>query len=159
MNSTMPLKVREFLARHSLTALEFEPGSTPNSVLAAARIGCQVGQIAKSLLFKDRKGAFHLVLLAGDAKVSSGKLKRLVGSEASMASPDETYSVTGFRVGGVCPFGVEGVPIYLDSSLKVWDTIYPAAGTDASGVPLTYGQLLEVTGAIECEVASSPIKG
>ena len=115
-----------------------------------------MGQIAKSLVFKDKTGAFHLILLAGDSKVSSGKVKRLVGSDASMASHEETFEATGFRVGGVCPFGVEGLPIYLDASLKKWDTIYPAAGTDASGVPVTYTQLLEITGATECDVASIP---
>lgn len=152
--STLPARVQAVLDRHGLNALEFEPGSTPTSAMAAARIGCQIGQIAKSLLFKDKSGRFHLLLLAGDAKVSSGKLKRTIGGEASMASPDETLSVTGFRIGGVCPFGVEGVPIYLDASLRVWDTLYPAAGTDASGVPVTYQQLLDITGAFECDVAS-----
>ena len=93
--------------------------------------------------------------MAGDAKVSSGKMKRLVGSETSLASPDETFAVTGFRVGGVCPFGTSQVPVYLDASLKKWKIVYPAAGTDASGVPLPYARLLEVTGASECEVAAS----
>lgn len=155
--SSLPLQVQQVLDRHGLRALEFESGSTPTSPLAAARIGCEVGQIAKSLLFKDKTGGFHLIVLAGDSKVSSGKVKRLVGSDASMASHDETHSVTGFRVGGVCPFGVTGVPIYLDASLKKWDTVYPAAGTDASGVPISYPRLLEVTGARECDVASVPV--
>lgn len=153
--SSLPPQVQAVLDKHGLKALEFEPGSTPTSVLAAARIGCRVGQIAKSLLFKDRTGAFHLVLLAGDAKVSSGKFRRTIGA-GSMASPDETFAVTGFRVGGVCPFGVENVPIWLDASLKVWETLYPAAGTSASGVPITYAQLLEITNATECDIASSP---
>lgn len=156
MASSIPPRVRAVLEAHGLVALEFEPGSTPTSPLAAAQIGCQVGQIAKSLVFRDKKGGFHLVLMAGDAKVSSGKLKRTVGAEVSMATPDETFSITGFRVGGVCPFGVEGVPIWLDASLKAWPVVYPAAGTDASGVPVTYEKLLEVTGAQECDVASTP---
>jgi prolyl-tRNA editing enzyme YbaK/EbsC (Cys-tRNA(Pro) deacylase) len=156
MSTSLPPRVKAFLDNHGLSALEFEPGSTPTSPLAAARIGCAVGQIAKSLLFRDKTGAFHLIVLAGDAKVSSGKVKRLVGSETSMATPDEAHRVTGFRVGGVCPFALEGVPIYLDASLKKWDVIYPAAGTDASGVPVTYARLLEVTRALECEVASAP---
>ena len=154
--SSIPQQVLSVLDRYGLKALEFAPGSTPTSALAAAQIGCRVGQIAKSLLFKDRAGKFHLVLLAGDAKVSSGKLKRALGSEASMASHDETFAVTGFRVGGVCPFGVEGVPIYLDASLKTGGLLYPAAGNDASGVPIGYGQLLEVTRGRECDVAASP---
>ena len=155
MSSSLPPQVGAFLDRHGLTALEFEPGSTPTSPLAAARIGCSVGQIAKSLLFKDKTGAFHLLLLAGDAKVSSGKVKRLVGSEASMASADETFRVTGFRIGAVCPFGVDNVPIYVDTSLRKWDIVYPAAGTDASGVPLTYDRLVAVTKARECDVATT----
>ena len=156
MDSQLPPQVRAFLDQHGLRALEFEPGSTPTSVLAAQQIGCEVGQIAKSLLFRDKTGEFHLVLLAGDAKVSSGKMKRLVGSETSMATPDETFQVTGFRVGGVCPFGVENVPIYLDASLKKWSTIYPAAGTNASGVPTSYPQLLSILNARECDVAAVP---
>lgn len=156
MNSSIPDSVRAVLDRHGLTALEFEPGSTPTSPLAAARIGCEVGQIAKSLVFRDKKGGFHMVVLAGDAKVSSGKLKRLVGSETSMASPDETHQVTGFRVGGVCPFGVTGLPVYIDASLHRWSTVYPAAGTDASGVPVTADQLLSITGGTPCDVAAAP---
>jgi len=156
MSTSLPPQVKAFLDSHGLKALEFEPGSTPTSPLAAARIGCAVGQIAKSLLFRAKAGGFHLIVLAGDAKVASGKVKRLVGSDASMATPEETHRVTGFRIGGVCPFGLEGVPVYLDVSLKKWDTIYPAAGTDASGVPVTYSRLLEVTGAKECDVASTP---
>jgi prolyl-tRNA editing enzyme YbaK/EbsC (Cys-tRNA(Pro) deacylase) len=157
MVSSIPSQVRAVLDHHGLTALEFAPGSTPTSALAAAQIGCQVGQIAKSLLFRDKTGSFHLVLMAGDRKVSSGRLKRLVGSETSMATPEETLAVTGFAVGGVCPFGVTGVPIYLDASLKAWDTIYPAAGTNASGVPMTYSQLLSVTQGRECEVAADAV--
>lgn len=154
--STLPPQVKAVLDRYGLVALEFEPGSTPTSPLAAAQIGCEVGQIAKSLVFKDKGGAFHMIVLAGDRKVSSGKVKRLVGSDASMASPEETHAVTGFRVGGVCPFGVS-IPIYLDASLRVWPTVYPAAGTDASGVPITYLKLQEVTGARECDVATTPV--
>lgn len=123
--------------------------------MAAAQIGCQVGQIAKSLLFRDKKGGFHLVLMAGDARVSSGKLKRLVGAETSMATPEETLRVTGFPVGGVCPFGLPpGLPVWVDASLKGWEILYPAAGNDASGVPITYVDLLRITGAGECDVAS-----
>lgn len=144
------------MARHGLQALEFAPGSTPTSPLAAAQIGCQVGQIAKSLVFRDKKGGFHMVVLAGDAKVSSGKLKRLVGSDCSMATPEETFAATGFRVGGVCPFGVTGLPIYIDASLAAYPTVYPAGGNDASGVPVTYPRLLEVTGGSPCDVASTP---
>jgi len=54
----------------------------------------------------------------------------------------------------VCPFAVDAVEIFLDSSLKKWPTVYPAAGTDASGVPVTFDQLLAISNAVEVDVAS-----
>lgn len=142
----IPESVARVLAANGLTALEFEPGSTPTAPMAAARIGVEVGQIAKSLLFRAKDGSYHMVVCAGDKRVNSGKLKALVGSKASMADADETLRVTGFPPGGVCPFGVTGVTVWIDDSLSVWPVVYPAAGTDATGVPTTHAQLLEITG-------------
>ena len=155
----IPESVHAVLLAHGLRALEFEPGSTPTAESAARRIGVEVGQIAKSLLFRDRSGRHHLVVCAGDVRVSSSKLKRLIGSSAAMASGDEAVRITGFAPGAVCPFGVVDVPIYVDDSLRRFATIYPAAGTDASGVPLTYEQLLSITGARACDVTSPPATG
>jgi prolyl-tRNA editing enzyme YbaK/EbsC (Cys-tRNA(Pro) deacylase) len=149
----IPLKVAEALRLAGLTALEFEPGSTPTAAMAAARIGVEVGQIAKSLLFRAKDGAYHLVVCAGDKRVNSGKLKALVGSKASMADADETLRVTGFPPGGVCPFGLDGVSVWIDESLEPWKTVYPAAGTDATGVPATFDILLRVTGGSRSRVA------
>jgi prolyl-tRNA editing enzyme YbaK/EbsC (Cys-tRNA(Pro) deacylase) len=142
----IPEKVRQVLEHHGLQALEFEPGSTPTAELAARRIGVEPGQIAKSLLFRDRAGAYHLVVCPGDKRLSAQVLKRLLGPRASMTGPDETERVTGFRPGGVCPFGLEGVEIHLDEALGRHTTIYPAAGTDATGVPMTLPQLVAITG-------------
>lgn len=150
----IPEKVRRILEANGLAALEFEEGSTPTAETAAARIGVEVGQIAKSLLFKGASGRAVLIVCAGDRKVSSGKLKRLCGEKMSMTDADETFSLTGFRPGGVCPFGLEGLPIYLDDSLKAWDRIFPAAGNNATGVPMTYAQLLAITGGLSCEVTA-----
>ncbi|TXT48824.1 MAG: YbaK/prolyl-tRNA synthetase associated protein [Spirochaetes bacterium] len=150
----IPDKVKNILDRHGLSALEFEEGSTPTAETAAAKIGVQVGQIAKSLLFKGASGKIVMVVCAGDRKISSGKLKRHCGEKMSMTSGEETYALTGFRPGGVCPFGVEGFPVYIDDSLKVWDRVYPAAGNDATGVPMTYVQLLEISGGLSCDVSA-----
>jgi len=150
-------KVLRVLKAYNLEALEFEPGSTPSSEAAAKRIGVSVGQIAKSLLFKDKTGAYHLIVCAGDSKVHSGDLKRLVKSSASMATAEETFQVTGFYPGGVCPFGVEGVSLWIDSSLRRFSTVYPAAGNDASGVPITVEKLLEITGGQECSICRIPV--
>jgi prolyl-tRNA editing enzyme YbaK/EbsC (Cys-tRNA(Pro) deacylase) len=152
----IPEKVRQVLDRHQMRALEFEPGSTPTAELAARRIGVRVGQIAKSILVHGKDGRDRMIVLAGDRRLSSGRLKRLLGVKARMATPEETLAATGFPPGGVCPFGVRGLEIFLDESLRDYEVIYPAAGTDASGVPTTFAQLLLVTGARPCEVSDGP---
>jgi len=152
--SNIPLSVRSFLEKHGLSALEFEPGSTPTAEKAAQRIGVPVGQIAKSLLFKGKDNVYRLVVAAGDRKINSGALKRATGAKHRMASREETEAVTGFLPGGVCPFGLEDsdVTILLDASLNAYETIYPAAGTDATGVPLSPDYLQQITGAEKVDV-------
>ena len=139
-------KVLRVLEAHGLVALEFEPGSTPTAELAARRIGVETARIAKSLLFKDKSGGFHMVVCPGDKRLSSSALKRVIGARVSMTDADETERVTGYRPGGVCPFALEGVEILLDRDLELYPTIYPAAGTDATGAPLTFALLAEITG-------------
>lgn len=152
--SNIPLKVQEFLKSHDLSALEFEPGSTPTAETAAQRIGVPVGQIAKSILFKGKDDTYRLVVAAGDRRINSGALKRATGAKHRMASAEETKEVTGFLPGGVCPFGLADtqVVILLDASLEEYETVYPAAGTDATGVPLTPEYLRQVTGGTQVEV-------
>lgn len=145
-------KVQAVLDAHQLIALTFEPGSTPTSELAAEKIGCSVGQIAKSMLFKGKDGVFRLFLCPGDRRVDNKKIKNFLGFKARMATADETYEITGFKPGGVCPFGVEGVDIFIDQGLEEYPTIYPAAGTDASGVPMSFSQLQAISNARVCDV-------
>ena len=142
----IPDKVQQVLTAHGLSALEFEPGSTPTAEMAAKRLGVETARIAKSLLFKSKEGSYHLVVCPGDKRLSSGVLKRLIGSKVSMADADDTERVTGYRPGGVCPFGLEGVEILLDMELGGLGIVYPAAGTDATGVPTTLEQLAQITG-------------
>jgi len=142
----IPEKVLQILQSHGLTALEFEPGSTPTVEMAARRLGVENARIAKSLLFKSKGGTYHMVVCPGDKRISSGVLKRIIGAKVSMTTADETEHVTGFRPGGVCPFGLEGVEILLDEALGELGTVYPAAGTDATGVPTTLDQLARITG-------------
>jgi prolyl-tRNA editing enzyme YbaK/EbsC (Cys-tRNA(Pro) deacylase) len=151
----IPEKVRAVLDAHGLSALEFEPGSTPTAVSAAEQIGVQVGQIAKSILLKGKDDRFFMVIMAGDRKLKNSKLKSSLGVKTRMATAEETESVTGFRPGGVCPFGVEDVPIYVDEALAQYDTLYPAAGTDASGVPTSFDQLVAVAGATVADLSKS----
>ena len=142
----VPEKVRKVIDAHGLEVLEYEPGSTPTAEMAARRLGVEVARIAKSLLFKSKAGTFVLVVCPGDKRIPSGVLKRLIGSKVSMADALETERVTGFRPGGVCPFGLEGVEILLDQDLGKYETVFPAAGNDATGVRTTLAQLAQVTG-------------
>lgn len=152
--SNIPEKVQAFLDQHTLSALEFEPGSTPTAELAAQRIGVPVGQIAKSILFKGKDEHYRLVVAAGDRKINSGALKRATGVKHRMANAAETQEMTGFLPGGVCPFGLaeRQITILLDQSLDEYETVYPAAGTDATGVPVSPDYLQRITGGIKVEV-------
>ena len=153
----IPEKVERVLTAHGLRALEFEEGSTPTAAAAAQKIRVDTNQIAKSLLMKGKDERYRLFILPGAGKLSSGHVKRLTGVKHRMASAEETESVTGYRPGGVCPFALPPeVEIYIDAELKQYATIYPAAGNNATGVPVTYATLREITGAAECAVCSSP---
>jgi len=155
----LPEKVRRVLDAHNLKAIEFEEGSTPTSVLAAAKLGVGVGNIAKSLLFLGKDGRFRLLVCPGDRKVSNAKLKAALGVKSRMASAEETLAATGFKPGGVCPFGLEGIEILLDGSLADYGTVYPAAGTDSSGVPMDFETLKRVTGGRVCDCSDPPPAG
>ncbi|WP_455382060.1 YbaK/EbsC family protein [Salinispira pacifica] len=149
----IPSKVKDVLDAHGLEALEFEPGSTPTAPQAADRIGVAVGQIAKSILLAGKDGRYRMAVLPGDRRLSSSKIKQITGTKHSMASADDTERLTGFRPGGVCPFGIDGIEVLVDRELESYPTIYPAAGTDATGVPMTFAQLVAITAAQVCDIA------
>lgn len=109
--------------------------------LAAKALGTEPARIAKSLTFLGAEGAV-MVVCAGDVKVNSGKFKAHFGVKAKMLTREQVHDLIGHDVGGVCPFGVEpGVAVYLDESLKRFDTVYPACGSDNSAVRLTPDEL------------------
>jgi len=143
----IPERVSRVLAAHGLAAVEFAPGSTATSPMAAAQLGVEVGQIAKSILLIGKDGRYAMLLAPGDRKISSAKLKAALGVKTRMTRPEETAAATGFEAGGVCPFGIDpAIRILLDRGLARYPTVYPAAGTSASGVPMTFDQLVAVTG-------------
>jgi prolyl-tRNA editing enzyme YbaK/EbsC (Cys-tRNA(Pro) deacylase) len=150
----IPAKVQAILSENGLTAREFDSGTTATAETAARMLGVKVGQIAKSLLFAGKDGNYYMVLCAGDKRVSSSLMKQLVGCKVSMADAETAQAVTGFPPGGVCPFGVKNITVFLDRSLAAYDTVYPAAGTDASGVPVAYDRLGGILGARECDVTT-----
>lgn len=143
----IPDRVKAVLEANGLSALEFEPDSTPTSPLAAAKIGCAVGQIAKSLLFLGKDGSLFMVVAPGDRRIAQAKLKAAVGVKFRMTRPEETLEATGYPPGGVCPFDLPPhIRVFVDAGLRGYDTIYPAAGTTSSGVPMSFAQLVAITG-------------
>ncbi len=115
--------------------------------LAAQALGVEGKRIAKTLSFKlgDR---VLLVVAAGDAKVDNGRYKAAFGGKAKMLTADEAVTLVGHAVGGVCPFAVnDGVEVYLDESLRRFETVYPAAGSANSAIELTCAELEDLSGA------------
>ncbi len=115
--------------------------SSATVALAAEALGVEGARIAKSLGFKLEERTI-LVVAAGDAKVDNGKYKAAFGGKAKMLTAEEAVERIGHAVGGVCPFAVnDGVEVYLDQSLRRFDTVYPAAGSASSAVRLDLAEL------------------
>lgn len=114
--------------------------------LAAEALQCEPERIAKTLSFMVSKQAI-LIVAAGDTKIDNPKYKAQFGCKAKMLSPEEAERLIGHAVGGVCPFAVnEGVEVYLDISLKRFDTVYPACGSSNSAIELSIPELEQYSG-------------
>lgn len=112
--------------------------------LAAQALGCEGSRIAKTLSFAVGKDTV-LIVAAGDARIDNAKYKAFFGTKAAMLPFDEVEERVGHAAGGVCPFAVrEGVRIYLDLSLRRFDTVYPAAGSANSAVRLHPEELAQL---------------
>ena len=145
-------KVRAYLqARGYADRIREFPVSSATVELAAAALGCPPAWIAKTLSFGTATGVI-LIVAAGDAKVDNPKFKARFGVKAKMLTPEDAVRLIGHAVGGVCPFAVnEGVPVYLDESLRRFSTVYPACGSSNSAIELTIPELEEHAHA-ECWV-------
>ena len=142
-------KAKDYLKKYGLEdkILEFDVSSATVD-LAAKALGCEGKRIAKSLSFMVDDKAI-LVVAAGDAKVDNPKFKAQFHTKAKMLSPEQCENMVGHAVGGVCPFGInDDVKVYLDESLKRFETVYPACGSSNSAIELTPEKLEEVS---ECE--------
>ena len=135
-------KVRDYFRNFGMEEriLEFDVSSATVE-LAAEAVGCEPCRIAKTLSFMTDEGPI-LIVAAGDAKIDNPKYKAQFHTKAKMLTPDEAVSLVGHAVGGVCPFAVnEGVRVYLDESMKRFETVYPAAGSASSAIELTLPEL------------------
>ena len=140
-------KVREFFKSFGIEdrILEFEVSSATVE-LAAAALGCEGKKIAKTLSFSVN-GEPILIVAAGDAKIANPKYKAQFGTKAAMLAFEDAEKLIGHAVGGVCPFAVnEGVSVYLDESLKRFETVFPACGSSNSAIELTIPELEKYSG-------------
>ncbi|MCI5529627.1 MAG: YbaK/EbsC family protein [Blautia sp.] len=128
--------------------MEFDVSSATVE-LAAQALNCEPQRIAKTLSFLV-DGHAVLIVAAGDARIDNHKYKEQFGKKAKMLSTDEVVELVGHAVGGVCPFAVkEGAEVYLDASLKRFETVFPACGSSNSAIELTIPELEKYSGFLQ----------
>lgn len=135
-------KVRDYFKHFGIDSKiqEFETSSATVE-LAAQALGCEPERIAKTLSFKINESGI-LIVAAGDAKIDNAKYKTQFQTKAKMLTPEEVELFIGHAIGGVCPFGIkENIKVYLDVSLKRFDTVFPACGSSNSAIELTIDEL------------------
>ena len=127
---------------------EFEVSSATVE-LAALALGVEGARIAKTLSFRTEDGCM-LILAAGDARIDNKKFRERFHFKARMLTAEEVPVLVGHPVGGVCPFGCnEGIPVYLDESLRRFATVFPAVGSPSSAIELDLGELFRVSKALD----------
>ena len=150
-------RVRAFMRERNMEdrILEFDVSSA-TVALAAEAVGCAPERIAKTLSFLVDGGAV-LVVAAGDARVDNPKFKAQFHTKDKMLTPEEVVNLVGHAVGGVCPFAVnEGVKVYLDESLRRFETVFPACGSSNSAIELTLSELEQLSGGEWIDVCKLP---
>ena len=142
-------KVKEFFRQYGMEekVLEFETSSATVE-LAAQALHCEPCRIAKTLSFMGKEGPL-LVVAAGDAKIDNPKFKAQFATKPKMLTPEQNVELIGHAIGGVCPFAVnDGVKIYLDESLKRFETVFPACGSANSAIELTMAELEKYSSSV-----------
>lgn len=140
-------RVREYFKKWNMEdrIMEFDVSSATVE-LAAAALHCEGARIAKTLSFHVGEQAI-LIVTAGDTKIDNAKYKATFGTKAKMLSFEEVEPLIGHGVGGVCPFGInDGVKVYLDESMKRFQTVFPACGSSNSAIELTISELEQYSG-------------
>ena len=140
-------KVKKYFAGYGMESrvLEFEVSSATVE-LAAAALNCEPGRIAKTLSFLVGEQPI-LIVSAGDVKIDNAKYKATFGKKAKMITQEQVTELIGHAVGGVCPFAINpGVDIYLDASLKKYETAFPACGSSNSAIELTIPEMEKYSG-------------
>jgi prolyl-tRNA editing enzyme YbaK/EbsC (Cys-tRNA(Pro) deacylase) len=139
--------VRAWLAEHAPELKVIEAHDTTATVETAARtLGVEPGQIAKTLAVRAGEQLFLLVT-RGNSRLDNRKCKQAFGARPRMLGAEETLELTGHPVGGVNPFGLKRpIPVYLDQSLKAFETVYPAGGSLNTSIAVPTDRLFELVG-------------
>ena len=143
-------KVKAYFKQFNMEdkVMEF-PVSSATVAEAAQALHCEEAHIAKTMSFKLDDKAI-LVVMAGDVRIDNRKFKEKFHKKATMLKGDEVEALTGFPIGGVCPFASkDGVKVYLDESLKRFEKVYPACGSRNSAIKLTIPELEKYPQAVE----------
>ena len=152
--------VRAWIAEHApkLTIIEAQ-GTTATVDTAAAELGVEPGQIAKTLAVR---AGDHLFLLVtrGNARLDNRKCKNELGARPRMLGPEEALEATGHPVGGVCPFGLkQPLPVYVDITLRAFDTVYPAGGSRNTSIAMAPERLFDLAGERWVDLCTLPEAG
>ncbi len=142
-------KVKAYFAAYGMESrvLEFEVSSATVE-LAAAALGCEGARIAKTMSFETPDGDI-LIVAAGDVKIDNSKFKGTFHTKAKMLPFDECEARIGHAAGGVCPFATnDGVKVYLDESLRRFETVFPACGSSNSAIELKIDELEKYSGFV-----------
>ena len=144
-------KVKEYFRQFGIEdkIMEFDVSSATVD-LAAEAVGIEGARICKTMSFLKPDGAGAiLVQMAGDGRINNRKFKDQFGFKAKMLKPDEVIEYTGHAIGGVCAFAIErdDVDVYCDESMKRFETVFPACGSDNSAIELTNDELYEYSRA------------
>ena len=142
--------LKEFNPKLSIITLN---SSARTALEAASSLGCEVGAIVKSLLFRTDT-SYTLFLIAGDKRASLNKIKKKLNfKDVSMATAEQVKEITGFTIGGVSPIGhIKKVSVYMDISLERFKTLFAAAGHPHCVFKITYLDLKKITNCSQIEV-------
>nr|WP_240516625.1 YbaK/EbsC family protein [Brachyspira sp. G79] len=147
-------KVLNALKELNIDYQEFEEAGVTKTVDDAAKtLNIEKGQVAKSILVKPSKKNFAMIIASGDKKISSKKMREYFGCKTSFANAEDTYNLTGFTFGGVCPFGIDkSVDVLVDKSMQRFDALYIACGSDSSLAKMTYDEILKKISGTEVDL-------
>ena len=155
-------KVKEYFKQFNIeNKIKELDVSSATVELVAKALNCQPCRIAKSLSFKIGDDKAVIIVAAGDVRVDNKKFKSFFQKKLKMLSGDEVKIFTGHEIGGVCPFAVnDGTDVYLDISLKRFNTVYPACGSSNSAIEMTMEELEKYSSNFKqwVDVCSQPQK-